>query len=330
MRNREYLWEIGTDVLLILAGTVLCLFLPLPAWAGAAGCGVLLLAVHVFFLRRRYRAIASLADRIDRILHGQEAVLVSASSEGELAILENEIHKMTQRLSEQADRLRQDKLFLADAMADISHQLRTPLTSMTLVTQMLSKEIEPDRRKMLLRDLQRQQEKISWLVETLLKISRIDAGTAVFEPQEVPVRSLLVKAAEPLAVSFEVRGIGLVVKSDGGTLCADPAWTQEAVGNIVKNCMEHMPQGGTLRLTGQTTALYAELTIEDTGEGFAPEDLPHIFERYYRGKNAAKDSIGIGLALARMIVAEQGGTLTAENRPQGGARFTIRFYKSTL
>lgn len=330
MRNRDYLWEIGTDVLLILAGTVLCLFLPLPAWAGAAGCGVLLLAVHVFFLRRRYRAIASLADRIDRILHGQEAVLVSASSEGELAILENEIHKMTQRLSEQADRLRQDKLFLADAMADISHQLRTPLTSMTLVTQMLSKEIEPDRRKMLLRDLQRQQEKISWLVETLLKISRIDAGTAVFEPQEVPVRSLLVKAAEPLAVSFEVRGIGLVVKSDGGTLCADPAWTQEAVGNIVKNCMEHMPQGGTLRLTGQTTALYAELTIEDTGEGFAPEDLPHIFERYYRGKNAAKDSIGIGLALARMIVAEQGGTLTAENRPQGGARFTIRFYKSTL
>lgn len=331
IRNKEYIAEIVIDLLLIAAGTVCCLFVSVPAWLILLICGLLLLLVHVLFLNRRYRAIAALSDSIDRVLHGQDEVLVSESSEGELAVLDSEIRKMTLRLKEQADQLTQDKRFLAEAMADISHQLRTPLTSMSLVTEMLSKQtISPDRRTELLRDLRTQEEKVSWLVETLLKISRIDAGTARFEPRTVQARALLVKAAEALAISFELRGIGLVIKSDGGTLSVDPDWTNEAIGNVVKNCMEHMPQGGKLRLSAQTTALYTEFIIEDSGEGFAEEDLPHVFERYYRGKNAAKSSVGIGLALAQMIVTEQGGTIAAENRPEGGARFIIRFYKSVL
>lgn len=331
IRNKEYIAEIVIDLLLIAAGTVCCLFVSAPAWLILLICGLLLLLVHVLFLNRRYRAIAALSDSIDRVLHGQDEVLVSESSEGELAVLDSEIRKMTLRLKEQADQLTQDKRFLADAMADISHQIRTPLTSMSLVTEMLSKQtISPDRRTELLRDLRTQEEKVSWLVETLLKISRIDAGTARFEPRTVQARALLVKAAEALAISFELRGIGLVIKSDGGTLSVDPDWTNEAIGNVVKNCMEHMPDGGKLRLSAQTTALYTEFVIEDTGEGFAEEDLPHVFERYYRGKNAAKNSVGIGLALAQMIVTEQGGTIAAENRLEGGARFIIRFYKSVL
>ena len=331
IRNKEYIAEIVIDLLLIAAGTVCCLFVSVPAWLILLICGLLLLLVHVLFINRRYRAIAALSDSIDRVLHGQDEVLVSESSEGELAVLDSEIRKMTLRLKEQADQLTQDKHFLAEAMADISHQLRTPLTSMSLVTEMLSKQtISPDRRTELLRDLRTQEEKVSWLVETLLKISRIDAGTARFEPRTVQARALLVKAAEALAISFELRGIGLVIKSDGGTLSVDPDWTNEAIGNVVKNCMDHMPQGGKLRLSAQTTALYTEFIIEDSGEGFAEEDLPHVFERYYRGKNAAKNSVGIGLALAQMIVTEQGGTIAAENRLEGGARFIIRFYKSVL
>ena len=330
MRNRAYLTEIITDIVLIAAGTLLCRFLSVPGWAVTLGCGALMLLAHVLFLQRRYRAIARMAEQIDRVLHGQEKALVSDSDEGELAILQSELRKMTLRLSEQADSLRQEKHLLADAMADISHQLRTPLTSMTLVTQMLGRETEPDRRAALLRDLRLQQEKMSWLVETLLKMSRLDAGTVTFEPRDTPVRGLLMKAVEPLAVSFELRGIRLVIQSDGSTVCVDPAWTQEAVGNIVKNCMEHMKNGGSLRLTAQTTALYTQIVIEDSGEGFAAEDLPHVFERFYRGGNAAPDSIGIGLALARMVITGQDGTVTAGNRPQGGARFEIRFYKSTL
>ncbi|MBO4290115.1 MAG: HAMP domain-containing histidine kinase [Lachnospiraceae bacterium] len=331
IRNKEYAAEIVIDLLLTAAGTVLCLVTALPAWAVLLACGLLMLLVHVLFLSRRYRAIAALSDSIDRVLHGQDDVLVSDSAEGELAVLNNELHKMTLRLKEQADQLKDEKTFLADSMADISHQLRTPLTSMRLVTEMLGKQtISPESRTELLRDLRSQEEKVSWLVESLLKISKIDAGTAVFEPKTVAARALLTKAAEALAISFELRGIGLILKSDGGTLEVDPDWTQEAIGNIVKNCMDHMPGGGKLRLSAQTTALYTEFVIEDSGEGFSEEDLPHIFERYYRGKNAAPDSMGIGLALAQMIITEQGGTITAENRPEGGARFIIRFYKSVL
>ena len=331
IRNRDYIAEIIIDIVLTAAGTVLCLVTALPAWAVLLACGLLMLLVHVLFLSRRYRAIAALSDSIDRVLHGQDDVLVSDSAEGELAVLNNELHKMTLRLKEQADQLKDEKTFLADSMADISHQLRTPLTSMRLVTEMLGKQtISPESRTELLRDLRSQEEKVSWLVESLLKISKIDAGTAVFEPKTVAARALLTKAAEALAISFELRGIGLILKSDGGTLEVDPDWTQEAIGNIVKNCMDHMPGGGKLRLSAQTTALYTEFVIEDSGEGFSEEDLPHIFERYYRGKNAAPDSMGIGLALAQMIITEQGGTITAENRPEGGARFIIRFYKSVL
>lgn len=305
IRNKEYIAEIVIDLLLTAAGTVCCFFVKDWAWLILLGCGLLMLLAHVLFLNRRYRAIAALSDSIDRVLHGQDDVLISDSSEGELAVLNNELHKMTLRLKEQADQLKNEKAFLADSMADISHQLRTPLTSMTLVTEMLGKQtISPESRTELLRDLRTQEEKVSWLVETLLKISRIDAGTAVFEPQTVSARTLLTKAAQALAISFELRGIGLILKSDGGTLEVDPEWTQEAIGNIVKNCMEHMPNGGKLRLSAQTTALHTEFMIEDSGEGIAEEDLPHIFERYYRGKNAAPNSIGIGLALAQMIITE--------------------------
>ena len=331
IRNKDYIAEIIIDIVLTAAGTVLCLVTAFPAWAVVLVCGLLMLAAHIIFLNKRYNAIAAMSDRIDRVLHGQDEVLISESSEGELAVLNNELGKMTLRLKEQADQLKADKLFLADAMADISHQLRTPLTSMRLVTEMLSKQtISPDRREELLRDLHTQESKVSWLVESLLKISKIDAGTAVFEPKTIAARTLLTKAAETLAIPFEIRGIGLILKSDGGTLEVDPDWTQEAISNIIKNCMEHMPEGGKLRLSAQTTAVYTEICIEDSGEGFAEEDLPHVFERYYRGKNAAPDSIGIGLALSQMIITEQGGTITAENRREGGARFVIRFYKSVL
>ena len=330
-RNRAFFAEVILDIILIAAGILACRLTSWEPWIIVGACGLLMLAAHVFFLRRRYAAIARLADRIDRILHGQEQALISESEEGELAVLSSEIRKMTVRLSEQASQLQEDKVFLAEAMEDVAHQLRTPLTSMGLVMQMLSKEtLSSDRRMELMRDLRTNQEKISWLVETQLKLSKIDAGTAVFTPQTVAARTLLVQAVQPLAIPFELRGIGLVMKSDGSSLSVDPAWTQEAVANIVKNCMEHMKDGGKLRLTAQTTALYTEFLIEDSGEGFAEEDLPHIFERYYRGKNAAPDSIGIGLALSRMIITEQGGTVTAENRREGGARFVIRFYKSTL
>lgn len=330
-RNRDCIAETGLELLITAAGVLLCACMSVPAWAITAGTGLIIIIIHYLFRRRLYAAIARMAQRVDRVLHGQDEVLVGGSREGELAILENELEKMTVRLRDQAQALKEDKVFLADAMADISHQLRTPLTSMGLVTRMLAAgDITDKRRIELLHDLRFQEERVSWLVETMLKNSRIDAGAVIFEPHELPVRTLLSDAASVLAISFEIRGIGLVMKCDGGKLFADPAWTKEAIGNIIKNCMEHMKDGGTLYLTGRTTPVYTEIVIEDTGEGFAKEDLPHIFERYYRGQNAHKESIGIGLALAQRIITQQKGTIKAENRQQGGARFIIRFYKETI
>ena len=114
------------------------------------------------------------------------------------------------------------------------------------------------------------------------------------------------------------------------TCTGDLAWSAEALGNVLKNCMEHTPAGGIISVKAEETALYTQITVRDNGPGFVKEDIPHLFERFYRGKNAGADSVGIGLALARMIVAEQGGTVTADNPAEGGARFVIRFYKSVI
>lgn len=301
-------------------------------------CGFLILSffavtfgLAVCFIFRRYRAIASLAEQVGRVLHGQEKDLNGREEEGELAILSTEIGKMTVRLREQSDRLTEDKVRLTEAIQNIFHQIRTPLTSINLTASLLKEEdLTAERRSRLTRDLSRQSERIRWLVETLLKLSKIDAGTAVFRPETVPAEKLIEQAAAPFKIPMELRDQTLRIRAEDVQYTVDPAWTAEAVSNLLKNCMEHTPPGGRIEVEARETALYSELTVTDSGTGFESEDLPHLFERFYKGKNAASDSIGIGLALTRSVVAAQNGTVTAVNAPSGGACFTIRFYKSIV
>ena len=322
-----------TLVYLLITAAVaaaVCFFTPAGA-AGVLACGAALTGVHYYFAVRRYRTIAELSYSLDRILHGQEQALIEGSREGELAILTSEIQKMTLRLREQTDQLKRDKMQLTDAIADIFHQLRTPLTSMNLTAAMLREEsLTYERRLQLTGDMRRQLERISWLVETLLKMSRIDSGTAVFTPEDMTAQQLIRRSAQAFMIPMELRGQELSVQAGDARLCVDPSWTAEALSNLLKNCMEHTPDGGRISVAAEETALYTQLTVEDSGEGFVPEDIPHLFERFYKGKNAAEGSIGIGLALSRMIVSAQDGTLTAENSPAGGARFIMRFYKSIV
>lgn len=295
------------------------------------GAGAAFTLLYLVLAARRYRDMAGLSDRVDRVLHGQDTVLITESEEGELSILESEIAKLTVRLQEQAAQLQTEKSSLARAMEDVSHQLRTPLTALHLEAALLGEEdVSPARRRELTRELRRQLQRMEWLVEALLKMSRIDAGAVEFRRERVSVAALAARAAEPLAVPMELRGQTLTVEAGDESFLGDPDWTAEALGNLLKNCMEHTPTGGAVRLTGTETALYTEIAVEDDGPGFAPEDLPHLFERFYRGKNAGPESVGIGLALARSIAAEQGGSLTAENVPGGGARFRLRFDKSVI
>lgn len=314
-----------------LAGTGAWLFGGRGAAAMGGAC-LLLCGVFFLFTYRRYRRLREISRRIDGLLHGREAVDFHEFAEGELSVLQDEVSKLTVRLREQADTLLRDKRYLSDALADISHQLRTPLTSMNLIVTLLrSPDTSEERRRELLQELTRSLSRVDWLIDALLKMSKIDAGTAGFQRVSVAVEPLLRQAADPLVIPMELRGQQLRLRVEGEPrFLGDPLWSVEAVGNVLKNCMEHTPNGGQIEVTAAENALYTEIAVRDTGEGIDPQDLPHLFERFYRGKNAGEQSVGIGLALARLIVCEQNGTIKAQNRPEGGAQFTIRFYKSAV
>lgn len=280
----------------------------------------------------RYRQLAELSLEIDRILHDNTRFDLSRFAEGELSILSSEVYKMTVRLREQADALQKEKNYLADSMADISHQIRTPLTSINLIANFLSEdELSEERRLRLTKELFRLLSRIDWLITTLLKISKLDAGSVQMAQEPVLVQDLVQKAADLIAIPMELRGQRLVIQGDeDASYLGDFTWSVEAVGNILKNCMEHTPEGGTITITIRDNTLFAELVICDNGNGFDPEDIPHLFERFYKGKNAGDNSFGIGLALSRMIVQEQDGTIRAANGRDGGAEFVLRFYKTTI
>lgn len=301
---------------------------------GAAAALTCVVAAAFYFLSawRRYNRIAGLSREINRILHGEAEISLEAYEEGELAVLQSEVMKMTVRLREQAERLQRDKTYLADSIADISHQIRTPLTSVNLIVSFLSKpELSGERRLALTKELAGLLARIDWLISALLKMSRLDAGTANLARGRVAVAEVLRQSTEPLLIPMELRAQKLTVRCpEGAAFIGDLPWSVEAVGNILKNCMEHTPEGGEIAVTAEENAIYTEIRIADDGPGIAKEDLPHLFERFYKGKDAGEQSVGIGLALTRMIVAEQNGTVKAENLKNGGAAFTIRFYKGTV
>lgn len=331
LRNREIQTELILDAAISVALGVIGLLLSPAAGALLLLLGVLLSGLHLWLGVRRYRRIEALSNAIDRILHGQEQLLIAQNDEGELAILNSEIRKMTMRLKEQTDLLRREKLRLTDAIADIFHQVRTPLTAINLIITLLNEHDLPfEERRELTRELKKQTDRIRWLVETLLKLSKLDAGAVAFRSETLSARALIDAAAEPFRIGMELREQTLLLRIGDEKLTCDRQWTIEAIGNLLKNCMEHTPRGGSICIEANETPLFTELTITDSGEGFDREDIPHLFERFYKGRNAVKESIGIGLAFSREVLAAQDGVLTAQNASEGGARFTVRFYKSTV
>ena len=330
LKNKEVrgalLWQLSVAVI----ACSLCFWFDLRAGLTAVVLSLLLMLIFCISTYKRYRRIASLADDINHVLHGDSPIDFDNYSEGELSILHSEIYKMTIRLREQQQKLMKDKEYLADSLADISHQIRTPLTSINLLVERLSASgLTDECRHQLANELYGLLDRIDWLITTLLKISKLDAGTVQFNRDTVSLEMLINKSCAPLLIPIELRGQELVICAEGN-FYGDPAWTSEAVGNIVKNCMEHTPDGGKIEIEAAENALYSEIVIKDNGTGISPEDLPHIFERFYKGKNSDGKSFGIGLALSRMIIAGQKGTVKAENRKNAGTVFTLRFYKGTV
>ncbi|MBQ9938580.1 MAG: HAMP domain-containing histidine kinase [Oscillospiraceae bacterium] len=326
--------EIRTGLILHAAATLLVTFAAWlydsSLWTAAFAIGVLFTLLHLTITFIRYRKISALSADIDKILHSNARISLEKYSEGELAVLQSEISKMTVRLREQQQQLVDDKVLLADSLADISHQIRTPLTSINLLASMLSEpNISEEQRIRLSQEMFALLSRIEWLITALLKISKLDAGTVEFKKENTTLKELLDRSVEPLLIPIELKEQRLTLSAEGN-FAGDLSWTCEALGNIIKNCMEHTPDGGSIDITAAENALFSEIVISDSGCGIAKEDLPHVFERFYKGKNSVDKSFGIGLALARTIISAQNGSIKAENLPSKGARFTIRFFKGTF
>ena len=240
------------------------------------------------------------------------------------------IYKVTSVLSHQRDLLSRDKKRLADALADISHQLKTPLTSMMMMNDLLMNEDDPEKREEFLTTQSNQLDRMNWLILTLLKISKFDAGTVELKKEEVSFAELISSALKPFEIQMELKEIQTEVTAGDIVFKCDRNWTLEALQNIIKNCIEHMDAGGKLSIETGDTNLFSMIKISDTGCGIAKEDIPHIFERFYKGKNAGKDSVGIGLALSKSIIDGQRGEISVESAEGVGTAFTIRFYKTIV
>ena len=296
--------------------------------------GMVLFAVTFAFRNKtEAKRIEELSDYLEQVNMGK-AVVLSVSGEDHFSRLEDEIYKTVTFLYQTKDAAVQAKNDFAENLSNIAHQIKTPITAISLSLQTLSememiKENEKDRMEQIKKQLNR----LIHLEESLLVLSRLDAGTLMFQKEDVDVFTVLVLAADNLQELFADSGTSIDIPESGEmAVTADLNWTMEAVINVMKNCMEHNA-GGTVHCSYGQNPLYTEILIWDEGDGFAGEDIPHLFKRFYRGKNADAGGnirgggIGIGLALSKEIIEHQNGTIRATNLPNGGACFEIRFYK---
>ncbi|MCH1983950.1 HAMP domain-containing histidine kinase [Ruminococcus sp. OA3] len=328
LRNKEF--RQFAVLFLLMTATAVSLGFAINMAAGilAASAAAAFGTVFCIFTKARYNSISQLSDQIDLVLHNADHLYIGESNEGELSILQSEITKMTLRIREQNEALKKEKKHLADSLADIAHQLRTPLTSANLILSLSENESDEDKRKALMREAEELLVRMDWLITSLLKLSRLDAGVVLFQSEQVEVDKLIYASLRPFLIPMELHNITLQTTVPKGiVICGDSAWLSEAVQNILKNCMESSGDNGKIEITYNDTVLYTEITIHDSGPGFEKEDLPCLFDRFYRGKNTDAAGYGIGLALCRMIIARQGGTINAKNHPHGGAVFAIRFPK---
>ena len=331
MNNKEFrnMIFIGASVTILLAlggfvfsgkiAGILCLI-----------TGGVILATFYYYTNKRYKKIEGINDYLVKVLAGNNTPDILEQEEGELSILANNIYKAASTLKYQNELLSDDKKQLAAAIADISHQLKTPLTSMMVMNDLLTSEDDPDKRLEFLRTQSAQLSRMNWLIQTLLKLSKLDAGTIELKREEVMCKDLLEEVIKPFEIQFELRGISFEKDITDVTINCDKNWTIEALQNIVKNCIEHMDEGGKLTASTLDTAIYTQITISDTGCGIAKEDIPYIFERFYKGKNAGKDSVGIGLALSNAIINGQHGEILVESTEGVGTSFFIKFYKTII
>lgn len=288
----------------------------------------LVFLIVYFYLLRLDSSISNISKYINRLLNKDYALDIIDNDEGSLSALKNDIYKITVMLKEQNEVLKQDKMQLANNLADISHQLKTPLTSMLIMSDLLQNEdLSKADRKKFLEVIRSQLKRIEWLVSSLLKMAKLDAKTVEFKKEKIYADDLILKAVEPVNMLIKDKNQQFILCGDNPILEIDINWTSEALLNILKNCCEHTPVGGELKAEIFDSVMYTEIVISDNGEGISSKDLPFIFERFYRASKSSDDSVGIGLAMSYSILTSQEASVHVRSRLNVGTAFSIRFYK---
>lgn len=290
------------------------------------------LIILIFYLydKNKSKKIKEITKMISKINNRQFDIDINDFNEGELSILKNEISKTTTMLRQVADNSVKDKLNLKDSLGDISHQLKTPLTSITIMIDNIldSPDMNEKTRKKFLINIKREILNINFLVMSLLKLSKFDTNVVKFNKESVYLKDIIIESIKNVSMIKELKNITIKVSGDDNIkLLCDFKWQVESITNILKNSIEHTSEYGTVEVNYSENKLYTRILIKDNGKGINSDDLPHIFDRFYKGKNGSDDSFGIGLSLSKTIIEKEGGSITVKSTPNIGTIFTIKYLK---
>lgn len=288
---------------------------------------LLLFIINFLYIRNIYKKIGKIDKYMNNILNDDYSINIKDYCEGDISNLKNDIYKMTIKLKEQSELLIKEKKYLEETLQDISHQIKTPLTSMYMINDILTNESNENIKKEFLIKNKNQIERIEWLVTSLLKLSRLESGTIKLKKEKINLKELIDKAIEPINVLLELKNIKLTKNVENINLNVDINWTVEALLNIIKNACEHTKD--KIEIIGSTNPLYTEIKIIDNGIGISKKDIKHIFERFYKG-NHNKESIGIGLNMSKKIINLQNGLIEVSSKEGVGSTFIIKLYKNNL
>ena len=290
---------------------------------------VLAIIFIMIYDRNKNKKIKSIIKYIEEINNKNYDLKINENTEDVLSKLTNELYKVTIQLKEQSENSIKDRKALQIAIEDISHQLKTPLTSITIMLDNIQENPNMDSKTKtyFLHEISRQIEWINWLIISLLKLSKLDSNTVIFNKKEIDVRDLINNVIKNLSVPIDIKQQNIIIKGEKSTIIGDYNWQLEAITNIVKNCIEHTPENKNIYINFEENNLYTKVTIKDEGIGINKKDLKHIFERFYKGKYSSENSIGIGLALAKSIIEKENGYIICTSKINCGTTFEIKYMK---
>ena len=292
--------------------------------------GVIAIIVALIYTNKRDKSLRSINKYLDKVNNGNYELKIEDNGEDEISRLRNELYKTTILLRESAENSEKEKTNLSNSLADISHQLKTPLTSIRIMLDNIEENPNMDEktRNEFIEEISRQIDWISSLVISLLKLAKFDAGAIVMQDTQINVKKLIDNVINNLAIMIDIKNIKIEEKIDEDVILrADYNWQLEALTNIIKNCIEHSKEDSKIKIEVENNSIFVKIKITDEGEGIAKEDLSHIFERFYKSKQASENSIGIGLSLAKTIIEKENGYIKVDSELGKGTTFEIKYLK---